>query len=214
MFSYLDRLWTETSNDDHSDIDNSHIYIYSCIYIYIHAYIYSHRHISFWSNIHLAENSIICLVFKTTRWLTSWGIMIILWMVAKSCITKRMVETCWNPTNDGKNMEKPPTVFNWFLGFLPFTVLPNYRWIGDPFFHGNLERSALEEKDRELQEVRIFSSFCQKPMFRGFHGFFLDPIAGWFWMENAMNMDDLGVPPLSVNIEHFHLSTTDKFMSW
>ena len=42
MFSYLDHLWTETSNDDHSDIDNSHIYIYiyiySCIYIGIDIY--------------------------------------------------------------------------------------------------------------------------------------------------------------------------------
>ena len=40
IFSYLDHLWTETSNDDHSDIDNSHIYIFIHIYIYIAIDIY------------------------------------------------------------------------------------------------------------------------------------------------------------------------------
>ena len=47
----------------------------------------------------------------------AWN-MVLLWMVAKSCITKRMVETCWNHRNNGMFT----TVFNWCRISQPSTV--------------------------------------------------------------------------------------------
>ena len=45
------------------------------------------------------------------------GGVFILWMVAKSCTTKRMVETRWNPINSGINH------LSTGAGFLPSTVV-------------------------------------------------------------------------------------------
>ena len=58
----------------------------------------------------------VCINYKPSRtWRvhpkTSLPTLVILWMVAKSCTTVGMVETCWNPISNGM------FAIHWWLGF-------------------------------------------------------------------------------------------------